>query len=153
MSTKNASPHAVLLYHVTYKNKIKGTKIRKWNKTGNKYTETLRRVRVTTVAVEKQEVLHILSVYVCVYLCVALVIQHALRLRPIILSSAAGLALPYSPTLSDKRHGFRKRYVKHKMCVLVFFTTFVFTWCCFPYVHFCELYLSCVYCCHLMCIC
>jgi hypothetical protein len=27
------------------------------------------------------------------------------------------------------------------------------TWCCFPYVHFCELYLSCVYCCHLMCIC
>jgi hypothetical protein len=28
-----------------------------------------------------------------------------------------------------------------------------FTWCCFPYVHFCELYLSCVYCCHLMCIC
>ena len=26
-----------------------------------------------------------------------------------------------------------------------------FTCCCFPYVHFCELYLSCVYC-HLMCI-
>jgi hypothetical protein len=22
-----------------------------------------------------------------------------------------------------------------------------FNWCCFPYVHFCELYLSCVYCC------
>ena len=28
-----------------------------------------------------------------------------------------------------------------------------FTCCCFPYVHFCELYLSCVYCCHLLCIC
>ena len=32
------------------------------------------------------------------------------------------------------------------------YSTF-FTWCCFPYVHFCLLYLSCVYCCHLMCIC
>jgi hypothetical protein len=27
------------------------------------------------------------------------------------------------------------------------------TWCCFPYVYFCELSLSCVYCFHLMCIC
>jgi hypothetical protein len=25
--------------------------------------------------------------------------------------------------------------------------TTLFTWCCFPCVHFCELYLSCVYCC------
>jgi hypothetical protein len=25
------------------------------------------------------------------------------------------------------------------------YSTF-FNWCCFPYVHFCELYLSCVYC-------
>ena len=32
------------------------------------------------------------------------------------------------------------------------YSTF-FTSRCFPYVHFCELYLSCVYCCHLMCIC
>ena len=32
------------------------------------------------------------------------------------------------------------------------YSTF-FTWCCLPYVHFCELYLFCVYCCHLMCIC
>ena len=32
------------------------------------------------------------------------------------------------------------------------YSTF-FTWCCFPYVHFWELYLSCVYCCHLLCIC
>jgi hypothetical protein len=30
---------------------------------------------------------------------------------------------------------------------------YFFTWCCFPYVHFCELYLSCTYCCHLMCNC
>jgi hypothetical protein len=32
------------------------------------------------------------------------------------------------------------------------YSTF-FIWCCFSYVHFCELYLSCVYCCHLICIC
>jgi hypothetical protein len=31
------------------------------------------------------------------------------------------------------------------------YSTF-FNWCCFPYVHFCELYLSCVYC-HLICFC
>ena len=24
---------------------------------------------------------------------------------------------------------------------------------CFPYVYFCQLYLSCMYCCHLICIC
>ena len=89
------------------------------------YNETLRRVRVTTVAVEIKKLLHILRVYVCVHSCVALVIQHAMRFRRIILSSAAGLALPYFPTLSNKRHGFRKRCIKYKMCVLVFFTTFV----------------------------
>jgi hypothetical protein len=59
-----------------------------------KYNETQMRVRVTTVAVEMQEVLHILSVYVCVYACVALVTQRAMRLRRIILSSVARLALP-----------------------------------------------------------
>ena len=89
-----------------------------------KYNETKRRVRVTTVAVEKQEVLHILSVYVCVCSCVALVTQHAMRLGHIILPSVAGLVLPYFPSLSNKRHGFSKRCIKHKMCVLVFFTTF-----------------------------
>jgi hypothetical protein len=49
------------------------------------YNVTLRsvRVHVTTVAVEKQQVLHILSV--CVY--VTLVIQYAERMRRIILSS------------------------------------------------------------------
>jgi hypothetical protein len=29
------------------------------------------------------------------------------------------------------------------------YSTF-FTWCCFPYLHFCELYLFFVYCCHLI---
>ena len=38
----------------------------------------------------------------CVF--VALVIQHAIRMRKIILSSAASLAVPYFPTLSHKLH-------------------------------------------------
>ena len=48
---------------------------------------TLRRVRVTTFAVEKRKVLHIRSVFV------ALVIQHAKRMRRIILSSVACLSV------------------------------------------------------------
>ena len=42
-----------------------------------------------------------------------------------ILSSAASLALSYFATSSHKRHGFRKKFFDHKMCVFVFFTTFV----------------------------
>ena len=41
-----------------------------------RYNVTLRRVHVTTVAVEKQWVLHILSV------SVALVTQHVMRIQP-----------------------------------------------------------------------
>jgi hypothetical protein len=36
-------------------------------------------VRVTSVAVEKQQVIHILSVRVCVHACVTLINQHAKR--------------------------------------------------------------------------
>jgi hypothetical protein len=51
------------------------------------HNATLRRVRVTTVATEKQAVLHIRSV------TVALVIQHAKRMRRIIVSSVACLSV------------------------------------------------------------
>ena len=73
------------------------------NKRGT-YNVTLRRVSVKTVAVKKQYVLHVLSVFV------ALVIQHAKRKRRIILPSVVWPDLPYISTLSHKRYDFRKKY-------------------------------------------
>jgi hypothetical protein len=56
---------------------------------------------------------------------VSLVIQHAERMRSIILSSVACLALPCFPTFSHKRYDFQKKnIIEHKMCVLVVATTF-----------------------------
>jgi len=63
------------------------------------------------VAVEKQSVLNILSV------SVAIVIQHAIRMRRIILTSVACLAVPHFSTLSQTRYGIRKKKtIEMKMC-------------------------------------
>jgi hypothetical protein len=79
---------------------------------------TLRRVLVTVVTVEKKYVVHTLCVYV------ALVIQHAKRVRRIILSSVACPALSYFSTLCYKGRDFRKNVLNVKF-VLIFSTTFV----------------------------
>jgi hypothetical protein len=80
-------------------------------------------------------------VCVCVYACmwvpgrvdvsmhtvhIALLIQHATRMRHIVTSFVAPRSAPYFSTLSHKRCDFRRKKVtEHKMCVLIFSTTFV----------------------------
>jgi hypothetical protein len=60
---------------------------------------------------------------VCVF--VALVMQHAMRMRCFILSSVVCLAVPYFSTLSHKQYDFRRKIIQRKMRVLIFSTNFL----------------------------
>ena len=66
------------------------------------YNVTLRCICATIVAVEKQYILNILSVFV------ALVTQHAKHMRFVILSTVVSPALQHFFTLAYKWHNFQK---------------------------------------------
>jgi len=59
--------------------------------------------------------------WVCV--SVSLVIQDAMRMRRIILSTVACPAVPYYSTCSHKRQDSRKKKIEHKMYVVILSTT------------------------------
>ena len=63
-------------------------------------------------------------VYACVH--VALLIKHTTRMRHIVTPFVASLDPPFFSILSQKRYDFRKQVIEHKICVLIFATTFVF---------------------------
>jgi hypothetical protein len=82
------------------------------NKAGNvRVNVTLRRVRETTVTVEKQCVTY------SEYVFIALFIQHAMPMSHIVLLSEACPTLPYLPTLFHKQHSFRERLL-NVQCLL-----------------------------------
>ena len=53
---------------------------------------------------------------------VALVVQHPMRLRRIVM---CGLTLPYFPTEFVNWHDWRENFIEPKMCVLISSTTFI----------------------------
>jgi len=80
----------------------------------------LRDVSATIEAVEKA--ISIIDSE-CVFL--ALGIHRAMRMRRILLPSVACPGLHYFSTLSPKWHDLIKRVTEHKLCVLIFCSTFV----------------------------
>ena len=100
-------PAKLALVHCTVVNAFKGTIKEDMQCTCN---VTPRRVRITTIAVVKHWVLHILSI-------LTLFKQHSMCIRRIA-SSVARLALPHFYTLSHERHDFRKKKKKQLLNII-----------------------------------
>jgi hypothetical protein len=56
---------------------------------------------------------------------VTLFIQDATRMRHIVFLLVASLPPPHFSPFSHKRHDFQENVIEHKMCVLIFSTTFM----------------------------
>jgi len=78
----------------------------------------MRSVRATIVVVEKQWVLHNLCVCVCVCVFLALGMQHAMRMRHIVICGLTRSTI--FSILSHKRHDFRKKKLLNTKCVFWF---------------------------------
>jgi hypothetical protein len=80
------------------------------------FNVTFRHVRATIRIVEKQQLLYIMSVFV------ALVIQHAKRLRRVKSSSVMCPALQYSSHYLLNDMFFKKNILNIKMCQSILYT-------------------------------
>jgi len=82
------------------------------------FTVTMRRVRPNIFAVEKEHVLLILSVCVCVWCVCVYTLLPSMQYACAILPSVACPAVQYFPTLSHKRHDLRKKsYWTQNVCL------------------------------------
>jgi hypothetical protein len=78
----------------------------------------MRPFRATVVAVEKQEMLHIMSVLV------ALGMHHAILMSLIVLSRGLSGSTIFFHTISLTVRFFERKKTEHKKCVLIFAATF-----------------------------
>jgi hypothetical protein len=63
--------------------------------------------------------------WACIYVHIALLIQHRTRILHSLRTFVAPRSPPHFSTLSHKRRDFLKNVTQHKMCVLIFSTIFV----------------------------
>jgi hypothetical protein len=85
----------------------------------------LRRVHASLLPWKSNKYYIFVCVCVCARALVALLIQHATRMRHIVTLFVAPLAPPHFSKLFHKRHGFREKDIEYKMCLFIFSITFV----------------------------